>query len=196
MHGPNLIHWDHNFHPANLKESLELSIENLIESKYVLNRPKISLSGNPDLEIGNLRILAAGEEVKQMIAGEDAFKLHSLLNTTYMPVDCLIKTGYEDEKGKTRPIHNYTLDSYDIRPDLYLFHPRTSGGVTGRNGELGISICLIGISTKINHVKRGEKTQEMFGRFVLKMKGMKRFNYSILVRDIGVGLHITRNGNG
>jgi len=125
LEGPNLIHWEHDFHPSNLTEALELAIEYLRESDFVLNRPKISLSGNPDLEIGNLRILAAGEEVKRMVAGEEAFKLHSLLNTTYMPADCLIKTGYEDKEGKKRPIHNYTLDSYDIPLDYYYFHPTT-----------------------------------------------------------------------
>ena len=185
LHGPNVIHWDHDFHPANLTEALELSIKYLRESKFVPDRPQISLSGDPDLEIGDLRIIAAGEEVMEMIASEDAFKLPSLLNTTYMPKHSLIKMGLEDKDGATKKIHDFTGDPYPVDSKYFSFHPTTwetelGGGMETWNKHL----FNWNLDEDKPREERGKDAGDVWKARIKDEGDEEKFNYSILVRDI------------
>ena len=188
--GPNIIHWEHDFHPDRLKEALELSIDYLRKSEFVSDRPKICLYGESDIELGNLRILAAGEEVKNMIAKENAFKLPSLLNIAYMPEECQVTKGYEDKDGNTHEIHTFKPDSDFASRNHYDYYPNSNFSEL-KKGMNAWTFHLFNWDDNGKLYNGGRKERGKDSGDVWKARfndegDDEKFNYSILVRDLRI----------
>jgi hypothetical protein len=125
---PNVIHWDHDFHPPELIDAMKVAIQHLRESSFNQRNHPIQLSGKDDAVIGLLSIIAPDTNnlCKDMIKEEKALKLPRLLNTCYMPSNALIKKGFENEDGDRGEIwthgsndwHQLKADSVSYKPTL------------------------------------------------------------------------------